>query len=126
GVYDDLGQRADRNVEVAALLDPEALRHRDLDRLEVVPAPYGLEHRVHEPEVEDLNEAELPQVVVDPVQLRLIYVPVQLGGQLPGRRQVVPEGFLDDDASRLRQSRVRQALHDRAKERGRDLQVEDG
>ena len=101
---------------MAAFLDPEALRHRDLDRLEVVPAPHGLEHRVHEPKVEDLHQAELPQVVVDPVELRLIDVPVQLGGQLPGRRQVVPEGLLDDDASRLRHPRIRQPLHDRAEQ----------
>jgi hypothetical protein len=59
-VDDDVAQRADRVVEVAAVLDPEVLGHRDLDRLEVVPAPQRLEHRVREAQVEDLLEAHLP------------------------------------------------------------------
>jgi hypothetical protein len=60
-VDDDVAQRADRVVEVTAVLDPEVLRHRDLDRLEVVARPDRLEHRVREPEVEDLLEPIFPR-----------------------------------------------------------------
>ena len=96
-VDDDVAQRADRVVEVAAVLDAEVLRHRDLDGLEVVPVPDRLEHRVREPQVEDLLEAHLPEVVVDPVELRLVDVLVQLVGERARRRAVVAERLLDDD-----------------------------
>ena len=75
----DVAQRSDGVVEVAAILHPEVLRHRDLDALEVVPVPDRLQHRVREPEVEDLLEAHLSEEVVDPVQLGLVDVLVELG-----------------------------------------------
>ena len=125
-VDDDVPQRADRVVEVAAILDAEVLRHRDLHRLDVVPVPDRLEHRVREPEVEDLLEPHLPEEVVDPEELRLVDVLVQLGGERAGRREVVPERLLDDDARVLRQAGVGEALDDRAEEERRDLEVEDG
>jgi hypothetical protein len=81
----DVAQRSDRVVEVAAILDAERLGHRDLDRLDVVPAPDRLEDRVLEPEVEDLLDSHLPEVVVDPVQLGFVDVLMQLGGQLARR-----------------------------------------
>ena len=85
-VDDDVAQRADRVVEVTAILDSEVLGHRDLDGFDVVPVPDRLEHRVREPEVEDLLEAHLPEVVVDPQELRLVDVLVQLVGELRVRR----------------------------------------
>ena len=124
-VDDDVAQRADRVVEVAAVLDAEVLRHRDLHALDVVPVPDRLEHRVREPQVEDLLEAHLPEVVVDPEELRLVDVLVELGGQRAGRGQVVAERLLDDDARRLRQPGLGQALDDGAEEERRDLEVED-
>ena len=99
-VDDDVAQRADRVVEVAAVLDPEALGHRDLHALEVVPVPDRLEHRVGEPEVEELLEAHLPEEVVDPVDLRLVEVLVELGGERPRRGLVVAERLLDDHPGR--------------------------
>ena len=85
----DVAQRADRVVEAAAVLDPEVLRHRDLDALEVVAAPERLEDRVGEAQVQDLLETHLPEVVVDPEQLRLVDVRVQLVGERgdAGRRR---------------------------------------
>ena len=56
-VDDDVAQRADRVVEVAAVLDAEALGHRDLHRRDVVAVPHRLEHRVGEAQVEDLLDA---------------------------------------------------------------------
>ncbi len=125
-VDDDVPQRADRVVEVAAVVDAEVLRHRDLDALDEVAAPDRLEHGVAEPQVQDLLDAHLAEVVVDAVELRLVEVVVQLGGECARRLAVVAEGLLDDDASRLGQAGFGQSLHDGAEEKRRDLQVEDG
>ncbi len=108
-VDDDVAQRADRVVEVAAVLDAEVLGHRDLDAVDVVPVPDRLEHRVGEAEVEDLLEAHLPEEVVDPVELGLVDVLVQLGGERAGGVEVVAERLLDDDARRSSSARPRPA-----------------
>ena len=102
-----VAQGADRVVEVAAVVDAEVLGHRDLDRGDVVAVPDRLERRVREPQVEDLRQAHLPQEVVDPVQLRLVDVLVDLLVELARRREVVPERLLDDDAGVLGQARPR-------------------
>ena len=92
-VDDHVAQGADRVVEVATVLDPEVLGHRDLDRLDVVPVPHRLEHRVGEPEVQDLLDPHLPEVVVDAEELRLVDVLVQLLGECASRRVSCPNGF---------------------------------
>ena len=124
-VHDHVAQRAHGVVEMAAVLDAEALRHRDLHRREVVAVPQRLEDRVGEPQVEDLGEAHLPQEVVDPVELGLVEVLVDLLGERPGRGEVVAEGLLDHDARVLGQARIGQALDHHAEQRRRDLEVED-
>ena len=92
-VDDDVAQRADRVVEVAAVLDAEVLGHRDLHGLDVVPVPDRLQHRVREAEVEDLLDPHLPEVVVDAQELRLVDVLVQLVGERTGRGLSCPNGF---------------------------------
>ena len=91
----------------------------------MLAAPDRLEHRVREPQPDDLLGAHLPQVVVDPEELRLVDVAVQLGGERPRGLEVVAERLLDDDAGRARQPRLRQPLHDPAEQERRDLEVED-
>ena len=76
--------------------------------------------------MEDLLDAHLAEVVVDAVELRLVEVVVQLGGERARRLAVMAEWLLDDDASRLGQAGFGQSLHDRTEEKRRDLQVEDG
>ena len=115
-VDDDVAQSADGVVEVAAVLDAEVLGHRDLDGLDVVPVPDRLEHRVGEPDVEDLLEAHLPEVVVDAKELRLVDVLVQLLGERASRRLVVPERLLDDDSRVGGHACPRQAADDGAEE----------
>ena len=124
-VDDDVAKRADRVVEVAPVLDAEVLGHRDLDKGDVVPVPDRLEHGVREAEQEDLVEPHLPEVVVDPVQLRLVDGLVQLVGELAGRRKVVAEGLLDDDTPIFRSARAGEAGDDPAEQERRDLEVED-
>ena len=124
-VDDDVAQRADRVVEVPAVLDAEALGHRDLDARDVVAVPDRLEDRVREAQPEDLGEAELSEVVVDPVELVLVEVLVHLLRERARRGEVVAEGLLDHDAGARGQAGVREALHDRAEQERRDLEVED-
>ena len=121
----DVAQRPDRIVEVAAVLDPEVLGHRDLDCRDVVPAPDGLEHRIREPEEDDLLGPHLPEVVVDPEELGLVDVLVELFRQSVRGGQVVTERLLDDDTRRLGQPRLGQPLDDGREEEGRDLEIED-
>ena len=126
-VDDDVSQRADRVVEVPPVLDAEALGHRDLHGGDVVAVPHRLEHRVGEPQVEDLVESHLPEEVVDPVDLRLVQVLVQVGGELAGGLQVVAERLLHRyPLSVGHQPGLRQALDHGREQRRRDLQVEGG
>ena len=100
-------ERADRVVEVAAILDAEVLRHRELHARNVGPVPDRLEHRVRKAEEEDLLEAHLPEEVVDPVQLGLIDGLVELVGERSGGLEIVAERLLHDHPRRGRQARVR-------------------
>ena len=105
-VHNHVAQRSHGVVEVAAVLYPEALRHRDLHRRDVLPVPQRLEDRVGEAQVEDLDEPHLPEEVVDPVELVLVDVPVHLVVQLTGRLEVVPERLLNDHAGVLGEAGV--------------------
>ena len=124
-VLHDVAHGADRVVEVAAAGDAEVLAHRDLHARDELPVPDRLEDRVREAEVEDVRDGHLPEVVVDPIELRLVDQGVQLLVERTCGGDVVSERFLDDDARILGQSRVREPADDRAEERRRDLEVED-
>ena len=87
--------------------------------------PDRLEPDVGEAQVEDLRHAHLPEEVVDPVQLGLVDVLVDLVGQRTRRLEVVAERLLDDDARPVGEAGVGEALDDVAEEEGRDLEVED-
>ena len=95
-VDDDVAQRADRVVEVAAVLDPELSAIVIWTLGDVVAIPDRLENGVREAQVEELVEPHLPEEVVDPVQLGLVDVLVDVGRELARRREVVSEGLLDD------------------------------
>ena len=114
-------------VEVPAVLDAEVLGHRDLRRTgQEVAAPDRLEHRVREPQLQDLVEAHLPEVVVDAVELGLVDVLVELVGEGACGFAIMPEGLLHDHASGAGEARFGQTLdHPAEQERG-DLEVEDG
>ena len=120
-----VAQRADRVVEVAAVVDAEVLGHRDLDAGDVVAVPDRLEDRVREPQVEDLGQPHLPEEVVDPVELLLVHVRGQLVGQRACRLEIVAERLLDDDPRVLREAGAGQAADHHAEQRRRDLEVED-
>ena len=84
-VLDDVAQGAGRLVEAAPLLHPERLGHGDLHVVDVAAVPERLEDGVGEAQGQDVLDRLLPEVVVDPVDLRLVEGLVQGGVELPGR-----------------------------------------
>ena len=63
--------------------------------------------------------------MVDPVQLRLFDVLVQLGRQGLRRLDVVTERLLDDDTRRLGETGLGESLDDPPEQERRDLEIED-
>ncbi len=112
-------------VEAATVGDSEVLRHRDLDAVDAVAVPDGLEHRVRESQIENLGQAHHAEEVVDPVELVLTDVLMDLRGKLAGGGEVVAEGLLDHHPRVLGQTGLGEPLDRHPEEGGRDLQIED-
>ena len=126
-VLDDVAYRADRVVKRAAILDAEVLRHRDLDRRDVLTVPDRLEHGVGEPEVHDVLHRLLAQEVVDPEQALLGEDRGQALVQVARRGQVGPERLLDHETAGVTdEASLRQLLGDLVEHRRRRREVEDG
>ena len=91
-VVHDVAQRADRVVEVAAVRDAEVLGHGDLHATDVVAVPHRLEHRVGEPQVEDLlDPSSRGSGRSGTAATRRVLV--QLGGQAGADARSWPNGF---------------------------------
>ncbi len=69
-VLDHVADHARLVVVVAPLLHPQLLGHGDLDVVDVAPVPDRLEDAVGEAEDEEVLDRLLPEVVIDPVDLR--------------------------------------------------------
>ena len=122
-VLHDVAHRADLVVERATIGDVEVLGHRDLDRGDELPVPDRFEHGVREPQEHHVDDRQLPQEVVDAVQLRLVDVGVELGVERLRRSEVVAEGLLDHDPRAGGEAGVVQAPYDAFEQRRWDLQV---
>ena len=109
-VLDDVANDAGLVVELAAPFDAEALGHRDLHVLDVVPVPDRLEERVREAEVEEVLHRFLAEEVVDAEDARLVEDAAQQLVQRPGRIEIVSERLLDNDPGVRRAARLAQAL----------------
>ena len=121
-----VAEGADRVVEVASILDTKGLGHRDLHRGDVVPVPDRLEHRVREAEEEDLLQAHLPEVMIDPQELGLVDELVQLGRESAGGLERVAERLLDHYPTAADEARFGDALDGASEEKRGNLEVEDG
>ena len=123
----DVAQGADRVIKVGAVLDADGLGHRDLNIGDVVAVPDRLEHRVGEAQVQDLLEAHLAEVVIDPEELGLVQILVKLCGQCPCRLEIVPERLLyHDPLAGVEQTLLLERADHLPEERRGDLQVERG
>ena len=126
-VLDDVAYRADRVVERAAILDAEVLRHRDLDRRDVLTVPDRLEDGVREAQVHDVLHRLLAQEVVDPEEALLREDRGQALVQVARGGQIGPERLLDDEPARVTdEARLRELLGDLVEHRRRRREVEDG
>ena len=113
----------------SARADADVLRHRDLDGVDVVCLPQGLEHGVRKAHGHDILDRFLAQVVVNAEDILLIEDLRDHVGKLARRLEVVSERLLDDDASpfatlSLVEARVRQVLGDDREVRRRNGQIE--
>ncbi len=67
-----VAQCTGRFIEVAAMLDADRFGNRDLDVVDVIAVPEGLENPVGEPEHHDVPNRLLSKIVVDAVNLILV------------------------------------------------------
>ena len=116
-----------------AALHAQLLGHGDLDQLDVLPVPQRLEDGVVEAEPEDVLDRLFSEVVIDPVDLELAQVVVQVLVELHRALQVVAEGLLDHHPAphllvaflRVEQAGLRQAGDGVGEERGLEREVEE-
>ena len=120
---DDVANSPGRVVEGATAVDAEVFRHRDLHALDVCPIPEGFDDRIGEAKEQHVVDRALPQVVVDPEDVALDERAEQDLVQFARRRQIVAEGFLDDDARSFRTAGLRQLRDDGSEEWRRYRQI---
>ena len=122
-VLDHIANRAGFLIKLAAALDAERLRHRDLHAVNIVAIPDGLQKAVGEAEDQQVLDRFLAQVVVDAEDIFFRKSLVQRVIQLARRDQIAPERLLQDHASTVRATGFRQALHHHRKHAGRDREI---
>ena len=91
--HDHVLVRAGHLVEVRAAIQAKSLRDVDLDVVDEVPVPDGLEQPVGETERKDVQRGFLAEEVVDPEDLPLLEGLVDLIVQSDRTLQVGAEGF---------------------------------
>ncbi len=99
-------------VEPAAPLDAERLGHRDVHALDILARPDGLEERVREPEIQNVLNGLLAQIVIDAEDGLFREGAMERGVQRPCRLEVASERLLDDDARAGGAAGAREVLDD--------------
>jgi hypothetical protein len=117
-VLDHVAQRAGLFVVAAAPVDAIGLGDRDPDVVDDVAGPRPLDHRVGEPEDQDVLDRLLAEVVVDPEDLRLVEDLARDAVELTRACQVVPDRLLDHDSRLIPDSCLSDPLDDRRESRG--------
>src|SRR5216683_1918149 len=110
-------------VKTSSALYAEILCHGDFHTLDVVAVPEGFDKGVGETEGQQVVYRSFAQVVVNAKNIGLIERPKQNLVQLLRRREIVPEGFLDDDARASGTIRFRQVSHNGFEQDWGDRQV---
>jgi len=122
-VLNDVADDSGFLVEPAASLDAEAFGHGDLDALNVLVIPAGLDQRVGKTEVDEILDRLLAQIVVDSEDRLLGKKMMKRAVQLTGRGEIAAKRLFHDDAGILGASRLRQPLGYGGELAGRDSQV---
>src|SRR6185295_5760307 len=126
---DDVADHAGGVVELAPAFDGDVLGHGDLDVVDVLPVPHGLEDGVAEPEDQDVLDGLLAEVVVAAEDLLLVEELRDGAVELARGGEVAAEGLLDDDArpglrgGGLQESGTLQVAEDDGEDAGRDGEV---
>ncbi len=105
-VLHDVAQRPGLFVETAALFDADRLGHGDLDMVDVIARPQGLEYGIGKTQGQDVLHGLFTEVVVDAVNLVFVEDLVERGVELLGRGQVAPERLLYDQPGKTARSRA--------------------
>jgi hypothetical protein len=122
-VLDHVAQRACLLVVAPSAADAVRLGDSDLNVIDRLAAPRPLDHRVGEPEDQDVLYRLLAHVMVD--AKRLVEHPAHDPSVLPGARQVAPDRLLKHDTCAGRKAVVPDSLDDRRESRGRIGAVEE-
>src|SRR5262249_62394650 len=122
-VLHHIANRSRLIVKGAAALDPEILRHGDLHALDMVAIPKRLQEQIRKAEVANVMDRQLPEVMVDAEDRRLLKSRQQGLVELPGRGEVRPEGLFDDDAGVPCAPRLPEMFDDRRKQHRRNGEV---
>ena len=126
-VLEHVADRAGLLVERRAALDPDRLGDGDLDVVDELAVPDRLEDPVREAEREQVLDRLLAEVVVDPEDLALLEVAVDLVVQARALAPVGAERLLDDHARPALPlvAAAADLLDQRRDRRRRDREVED-
>ena len=127
-VLHDVAHRAGLFVVPGAFLDADRLGDRDLDMIDVLTVPEGLEDPVREAHDEDVLDRLFSEVVVDAEDLVLAEDLMDELGERARRLAIVAEGLLDDDprpAGPPTEAMSSDRLHDGLVRAGRGCQVEE-
>src|SRR6266700_8015719 len=110
-------------VKPSAALYAAVLCHSDFYALDVVAIPKSFDKSVGETEGQQVVNRSLAKIVVNAKDIGLIERPKQNLVQLLRRREIVPEGFFDDDARASRTIRFRQVSHNGFEQNWGDRQI---
>src|SRR6266851_227221 len=110
-------------VKTSSALYAEVLSHGDFHTLDVVTVPEGFDKSVGETEGQQVVYRPFAKIVVNAKDIGFIERPKQNLVQLLRRREIVPEGFLNDDARASGTIRFRQVSDNGFEQNWGDRQV---
>src|SRR2546422_329887 len=100
-ILHDIADRTDLFIEMSTTLHSERLGHGDLHAVNIVPVPDRLEERVGEPEVEQILDRFLTQVMIDSENRRFWEGLLQNSVKCLGGDKVAAKRFFHDNARSL-------------------------
>ncbi len=122
-ILHDVADRSHFVIKLSPPLHPELLGHGDLDALQVVAVPAGLDQRIGEAEVDQVQHRFLAEVMIDAKDGRLGKEAMKRAIQFLGRGQIAAEGLFHHHPRILRAADLGQPFRDRGEHVGRNRQI---